>query len=125
MKFDLKKPCDNCPFRSDRVFYLHEERVEEILHGMIEEQRTVTCHKTIDYSKEDESGEHIAQPDDQHCAGALILLEKINRPNQMMRIAERCGFYDRTKLNMASPVYDTPEEMRRTIRNAHKRSTPL
>lgn len=39
-----------------------------------------------------------------HCAGALIFLEKRYRPNQLMRISERLGMYDRTKLDMKAKV---------------------
>jgi hypothetical protein len=39
-----------------------------------------------------------------HCAGMLIFLEKRNQPTQMMRICERLGLYDRTKLDMAAKV---------------------
>jgi hypothetical protein len=45
-----------------------------------------------------------------HCAGAMIVLEHEDRPNQIMRIAERLGFYDRTALVMDSPVPETPDE---------------
>ena len=44
--------------------------------------------------------------DSQHCGGALILLEKIESPNQMMRIMERMGGYDRHKLKMDADVFD-------------------
>jgi hypothetical protein len=33
------------------------------------------------------------------------------QPHQMMRIAERLGMYDRTKLKMDAPVYDGVVEM--------------
>lgn len=49
--------------------------------------------------------------DEQHCAGALILLEKLDRPSQMMRISERIGMYDRRKLDMDAPVFDTFRKM--------------
>lgn len=44
--------------------------------------------------------------------GALILLEKMRRPSQMMRIAARLGIYDRSKLDMRAPVYATFAAMR-------------
>jgi len=47
----------------------------------------------------------------QHCAGALILMEKMKRPSQMMRIVERLGMYDATKLQMDAPVFSSFEEM--------------
>jgi len=110
MKFDLTKPCGDCPFRNDITFYLRPERVEEILEAISgQQQATFTCHKTTGY--DDESGETLETKDSQHCAGALILLEKIERPNQMMRWMERLGYYDRKKLDMDSPVYSDPEEM--------------
>jgi hypothetical protein len=113
MKMDMTKPCDTCPFRTDKPFYLNPERAEEIANGLLNNV-TFSCHKTVDYSKgdDDEYGEceHIRDAEEQHCAGALIVLERLNRPHQLMRIYERLGGYDRTKLDMESPVYDTFED---------------
>jgi hypothetical protein len=39
------------------------------------------------------------------------MLERLDRPNQMMRIAERLRYYDRTKLRMDSPVFESPAAM--------------
>lgn len=102
MKYDLRKPCDNCPFRNDIQPYIRPERVEEIVGAAF------ACHKT---TKHDDDGEHIENDKEQHCAGSLILHEKMEQPHQMMRICERIGFYDRTKLDMDAPVYDSVEEM--------------
>jgi hypothetical protein len=54
-----------------------------------------------------------------HCAGALIFLEKREEPHQMMRICERLGMYDRTKLNMNANVGSEPADYR-TIRRRHR-----
>ena len=111
MKLDMTAPCDNCPFRTDAEGFhrtLGYERVEEILDSMITLQQTFQCHKTLQY---DEEGDFIEGPNAQHCAGALILLEKEERPNQMMRWMERIGQYDRTKLDMGAPVFDSVDEM--------------
>ena len=99
MNFNKTHPCDNCPFRSDVDFHLLPEMVEEILDAIT--NQTFACHKTTD--KPD--SEH------EHCAGALILLEREENPNQMMRIAERLGMYDRTKLDMQAPVFESPDDM--------------
>ena len=107
MKFDLIRPCANCPFRSDRPGFLTAARVEEIVDSMVGEQRTFSCHKTNSF----DDGEAIETKNSQHCGGALIFLERMERPNQLMRIAERFGFYDRTKLDMSSPVFETMDEM--------------
>ena len=73
------------------------------------------CHKTVDYDhydKEDEYGEPYYNPTGKEsmCAGALIIFEANEDSNQMMRIMERLGMYDRTKLDMSSPVYETFED---------------
>lgn len=62
------------------------------------------CHKTATLNEDDEVSEFVPNENSVHCAGALIFNEKRNEPNQMMRIAERLGMYDRTKLNMQAKV---------------------
>jgi hypothetical protein len=109
MKFDLRRPCDNCPFRSDIKFPLEVERVEEIIHSITRLDQTFACHKT---TRHGDDGECIRHSKEQHCAGALILLEKTENPNQMMRISERLGFYDRHNLDMNyAPVYEDGDDM--------------
>lgn len=109
MKFDLVRPCADCPFRSDKKFHLARGRAREILRGITREDKTFSCHKTN--ARDDEDGDLVETADSQHCAGALIMLERMERPNQMMRIAERLGLYDRRKLDMSSPVYKTEAAM--------------
>jgi len=103
-KFDLIRPCKDCPFRTDVRPYLTPGRCDEILNAIITEQRTFSCHETTGVK----GGKKV---EEQHCAGAAILLEKIKRPNQMMRIAERLNMYDYRKLDMTAPVYDSPGDM--------------
>lgn len=83
------------------------ERVEEICENITTYQQTFACHKTTISGEEDRE----VTDDSQHCGGALILLEKIEQPNQMMRIMGRIGGYDPTLLHMNSPVFDTIDEM--------------
>jgi len=106
MNFNLKKPCSDCPFRCDVEPYLTKDRVLDICNAMISEQKTFACHKTTGID-----GEKYKKSAVEHCAGALVFLETLNRPNQMMRIADRLGYYDRTKLNMKSPVFKTVKKM--------------
>lgn len=103
MKYDLKKPCGNCPFRTDCLpGWLGEESAERIATAITDLQQTFSCHKTDRGANKEETT--------QHCGGALIMLEKMGQPNQMMRIAERLGFYDRSKLDMNAPVFDDTQE---------------
>lgn len=113
MKYDLRKPCNNCPFRNDIPPYLHPDRINEIV-GV-----EFACHKT---TKHDDDGERMIRVEhekEQHCAGSLIMHEKMEIPHQMMRICERLGIYDRTKLDMDAPVYDDISEMIDTHEETH------
>ena len=98
MNYDLAKPCAKCPFRTDVAPYITQGRVRQILTGGAD----FACHATVKY---DNDGDGVITRKSQHCAGVLIILEKENRPHQMMRICERIGLYDRTKLDMVAPVY--------------------
>ena len=115
MKFNLRTPCDNCPFRSDITFFLDPRRVTEILDALLLDGKTFSCHKTVHY---DDDGEpSMPHGDEQHCAGALIMLERFNLPNQMMRIAERLGLYDPRHLAMEAPVFASPAAMLERMRD--------
>jgi hypothetical protein len=104
--YGLVKPCAKCPFRTDVVPYLRKARVREIERSLVRSE--FPCHETVGSLK---TGEKYPEGEEMHCAGALILLEKLERPSQMMRISERIGLYDRTKLDMDAPVYDSFCEM--------------
>ena len=105
MKYNLKRPCAKCPFRTDIPAYLRPERAQEIVNALVTSE--FPCHETIDYS-DDSDGRETAKT--AHCAGALIMLEHMEQPSQMMRICERLGFYDRTKLDMNAPVFTDAED---------------
>jgi len=109
MKFNLVRPCAKCPFRNDIRPFLRQERVIDLENELINQQKTFTCHETNDY--DDETGDGIETKNSEHCAGALILLEKLNKPNQMMRWMERLGGYDRNRLDMKAFVFDSFNEM--------------
>lgn len=119
MRFDLTRPCENCPFRKDgKGVELLPGRWKDIKRALIDKQATFSCHKTIEFHDpylEEQDGEadwHIAAPGEQHCAGALITLEKMGRPNQIMRIFERLGGYDPSKLDMSQDAGFGPHKKR-------------
>ena len=108
MKFNLKKPCNNCPFtRKSTEGWLGEDRASEFADAIYSLDSTFSCHKTLSIDDEGDTHEH---KDSQHCAGAMILLEKMGKPNQMMRISERLGLYNHKELDMSSDVFDDLEE---------------
>lgn len=121
--YTLKGPCSNCPFRSDKPFYLDEDRVTEIAESL-RDGATFYCHKTVVYDDPPESQDLDPEASDacddeesdpsfsgritnraRACAGALATMEREGRPNQIMRIAHRLGFYDPENLDKDAPVY--------------------
>lgn len=102
MHFDMKAPCEKCPFRTDVKPYLNRDRAQEIADSLFPGQQTFPCHETTQF---DDEGECVVTEKEQHCAGAMIMLEAMNRPNQLMRISERLGGYDHRKLKKNAPVF--------------------
>ncbi len=105
MKYTLTRPCSECPFLKGSP--LNKALTKTRLRGFASGE--FVCHKTaklveVEDDEEGRDAEYVATPDSQHCAGALIALEKAGAPHQMMRISERLGKYDRTKLDMSADV---------------------
>lgn len=121
MKFDLKTPCNNCPFRTDVKPYLRPRRAIEISNS-IAEGLTFSCHKTNEFvDDEDGFSETLETENSQHCAGALILLVKEETPHQFLRIVERLGLFDPSKLDMKAPVYKSANKMIAAYRKAWRK----
>jgi hypothetical protein len=103
MQFKLSKPCDSCPFLKDKAFGLTPRRCVEIATAL-RRGETFSCHKTVDYAAEEVGeGPHIPSENEQHCAGATIVMLKEERPGQLMRVALRLGMLDH--VDMDAPVY--------------------
>ncbi|TQC94701.1 hypothetical protein FK216_15575 [Moraxellaceae bacterium AER2_44_116] len=107
MKFTLSKPCANCPFRTDKPEqegWLGGERAQEIADDICNGNKTFSCHKTVEH---DEDGQAVNRMTEIHCAGALIMLEKMGMTNEnnMLRIAQRLHLYDVSTLDMDSPIF--------------------
>lgn len=100
MHYKMKTPCKECPFLLGSGFTF--KSLTQHASGQF------ACHKACDLN---EDGVYESKGDKTpHCAGALIFLEKQNKPHQMMRIAERLGMYDMSKLDMAAPIGSRPSD---------------
>lgn len=96
--FDLRKPCNNCPFRkgAGRSFRLTEARLHEIVNASAFE-----CHKT--------TGVAGKKHPPQQCAGLMSVLHKSGRPNQIMQVAHRLIGHDASQID-GSETYDSWEQ---------------
>ena len=103
MNYKMTAPCDACPFLIGSGF---------TFRSLVEHSRgEFGCHKAC--TLDEDSGCYEPHEKTPHCAGALIFLEKQNAPHQMMRICERLGLYDRTKLDMNASVGSKPSDYQR------------
>ena len=113
MKFTLTTPCDNCPFRSDIIFYLRKGRRKEIADNL-RHDKTFVCHKTVDYERwretreDDDEAHYEYQGGEIHCAGALIAMHRKGeiQGNFLLRMAIMFGWLKIENLNMSADVLD-------------------
>ncbi len=107
MNYKMTTPCVECPYLIGSGFtYANLMR-----HAVGE----FACHMAC--RVDEETSAYLPRSSKTpHCAGALIFLEKQQRPHQMMRICERIGIYDRRKLNMDAPVVSDPSDCRAPMR---------
>lgn len=111
MNYKLTTPCDECPFLKWSGFTFRS--LQEHASGEF------GCHKACKVNED--TGMFEAKKNTPHCAGALIFLEKQGKSHQMMRICERIGLYDRTKLDMDAPVGSGPKDYRKPSRRNIRR----
>ena len=114
-QYAMTSPCVNCPFRKVGGIRLSKERAKEIASH----DGSFPCHKT---TSSDEDGNPCETGKEKACAGFLIFNEKRGRPNQMMRIAERLGMYDPTKLRGHDEVFGSMAEMLRASEDRRRRN---
>ncbi len=116
MKYDLKKPCKNCPFRSDdtRIVFKDKERAAEIAEHAY--RNGFPCHLSADFDEGDEEGKgagYVAGRNSQHCAGAIIMFIKEGcYETGWPGIGNNERLYDKlaAQMDMDSPVFDSEED---------------
>ena len=107
----MKTPCENCPFRSDKILPLPEYRRKEISDSIMIDA-DFPCHKTTHWN-EDETDYDVFRS--KRCIGAAIYLEKVRkdgglRANVAFRMGIFFGEFTLKDLDMNSPVFDSEEE---------------
>lgn len=94
-----KRPCSNCPFRSDGAgIGLQPGRIEGIFeHLVADDHHTFVCHKTLDGVR-------------QTCAGAVGLMAKAGRLPIIARLALATGHLSPQDIEQsAAAVIDPPQ----------------
>lgn len=101
--FKLKIACNNCPFRKHGAIELAAHRLEDIASYLLnDDMTTFQCHKTVHNphtgGEFNDDGEYMASGKESMCVGAMIYLEKQNRPTVMMRLGRSMSYYHPDKL---------------------------
>lgn len=108
MRFDLKKPCKACPFRTDRVGYLGVKRADEIAENLLSDDfNWFGCHET---TVADENGDLHCGEETQHCLGAIMFLLNTVGLNVVTRVAVISGKLDLKNLDRSVPVVGSKQE---------------
>lgn len=113
MRFDLKTPCKNCPFRTDAtaIRFACRERAEEIEETAY--RNGFPCHLSADYVEDDEgeSDGYVFGGQTQHCAGALIMFARYgDGPIPFTRLDDDEQDRVRERLDWNAPVHETEDD---------------
>lgn len=105
----MKKPCKNCPFRTDKIFPINKARRSEIAEGLFQDS-DFSCHMTFG-----DTDHYYSEPEKaKRCTGAAIFLENSRSgglmSNLIFRFAVIRGEIKLNKLDKAAPVAKTREE---------------
>lgn len=108
MKFDLKAPCGNCPFRKTGAIELRPGRLEGIIKSLSDDHVTFPCHKTTEASGK--GGDHV-----QACMGATAFMHRRGRLSILLRLAIRMRMVSVPDIESVYPhlLDDTRRQMRR------------
>lgn len=92
-----KIPCGTCPFRTtpDGLRGLGTERAQEIAESLLRGE-SFTCHSDLDKQERNRN----------QCVGAMLILDKLQQPNQIMQVAGRLGMFSVADLRGRDVVFD-------------------
>lgn len=79
MNFNLKKPCENCPFRKVGAIELMRGRLDGIIESLTQDTTYFNCHKTVHSrigGEWDEDGGYKASGNESVCVGSLVYMLK-------------------------------------------------
>ena len=114
MRFDLKRPCEICPFvnSSKRITFACRERAEEIEE--IAYRNGFVCHEHAVHVEDDLLGESYFDfgPNSQHCWGALAMYVRdggANVPWERLSEEEQARWWDRADLEALDTVFESEE----------------
>lgn len=93
-----KRPCSNCPFRSDGAgIELRPGRLESIVSNLLaDDTQTFVCHKTLDTERKT-------------CAGAVAVMSKLGRLPVIARLGLAYGVLSEEDIEKSAEMVIAPE----------------
>lgn len=111
MEFDLKRPCKNCPFRTDEtaIRFACRERAEEIEESAY--RNGFPCHLSAHIDEDDDDAGYEFGEGTQHCAGALLMYLRGDDAGNVPFgwLTDRKQDAIRARMDFNAPVFDGPE----------------
>lgn len=102
-----KRPCANCPFRSDGAgIQLEPGRVEGIVSELLaDDHGTFVCHKTLDTER-------------MTCAGAVGIMSKLGRLPVIARLGLACGVITKADIDASAALVIEPSDLELPLSSA-------
>ena len=109
--FRQKQPCRDCPFlKQGGVRHGIKAVLDYASYFVLEPPVTFPCHETR-YQGQDNSTMQPWRAGQTICAGGLIFAEKVKRPNTLLRLAAKVGWYKPEELRGRDTVVDSIKEL--------------
>lgn len=111
MRFDLKTPCKNCPFRTDEtaIRFACLERAEEIENSAY--RHGFPCHLSAEIDEDDDEAGYEFGDNTQHCAGALMMFARHGDGTvPFMHMSEKRKDAILDRLDWTAPVFETEND---------------
>lgn len=92
-----KVPCGTCPFRTTQggLRGLRTDRAKEIAESLLRGE-SFTCHSDLGKRERDRN----------QCVGSMLILDKLQQPNQIMQVATRLNMFKVEDLQGSDVVFD-------------------
>ena len=105
----MSKPCSYCPFRSDREFWLHPDRRQEIADSLLHDGN-FPCHETTTFDNEGRLTDRVKE---RFCVGAALFVENVTGSmlsNCSIRLSVMSKKLDYQNIDRRIPIFKSAED---------------
>lgn len=106
MKFNLRSPCKDCPFRAEGAIHLERGRLAGIVKDLHDDYNHFLCHKTVHHPKGgewDDDGGYTPSGEESVCIGATAFMMRQGYIPIVLRLALMRGEISREEIEAVYP----------------------